>query len=75
MPLLVLKPSLCHVPPFYLVLCHCFKAMSLGSKTSHCSGNEPALLHLTDGWMHELSIVNCQLLPIRSLPVQIEQAA
>ena len=59
MPLLVFKPSLCHLPPFYLVLYHCFKAMSLGSKTSHCSGNEPALLHWTDGWMHELSIVNC----------------
>ena len=58
MPLLVLKPSLCHLPPFYLVLCHCFKAMSLGSKTSHCSGNEPALLHWTDGLTHELSIVN-----------------
>ena len=59
MPLLVFKPSLCHLPPFYLVLCHCFQAMSLGSKTSHCSGNEPALLNLTDGWMYELSIVNC----------------
>ena len=58
MPLLVFKPSLCHLPPFYLVLCHCFKAMSLGSKTSHCSGNEPVLLHWTDGSTHELSIVN-----------------
>ena len=58
MPLLVFKPSLCHLPPFYLVLCHCFKAMSLGSKTSHCSGNEPALLYWTDGLTHELSIVN-----------------
>ena len=49
---------LCHLPPFYLVLCHCFKVMLLSSITSHRSGNEPALLHRKDGWTHELSIVN-----------------
>ena len=58
MPLLVFNPSLCHLPPFYLVFYHCFKATSLGSITSHSSGNEPALLHWTDCWTHELSIVN-----------------
>ena len=54
-------PSLCHLPPFYLVLRHCFKAMLLGSITSRCSGSEPAFLHRTDGWTHESSIINyCQ---------------